>query len=152
MSDPIIAKPSLWDKVKIFFTAKKAYEQISASPKSSFLTGEFWAKAAAGAVAVWYSVHPFVGGPVGVYISLGLAIWVSFERNWLKSKHLDTIVDLSNAPAYDPAAMTQVLSELVAKFPKLSSVVPTVEALADKTFLNTSASLPDSNTPVSTAP
>lgn len=116
------------DKIKALFSVKKALDQIQAGPKSSFLTGEFWAKIAAAVCTLWAGVAGFVPHPVDIYITVGLAILISLERIYLKSRHMDTLVDLSNAPSFDPNQLTQSLNDLIAKFPKLGTVVavPTI--------------------------
>lgn len=120
------------DKIKFVLGIKRAVEQVQAGPKTSFLTGEFWAKVAAAACTLWAGFHNFIPHPIDVYITVALALVVSVERLWLKHKHLETLVDLSQAPAFRQDQLASALQDLVAKFPKLSfAVAPVEKAAAD---------------------
>lgn len=139
-------KMGLIDKVKLFFTAKNAIAGIGMDPKSSWKTGEFWAKVSAAILTVWAGAHGFVPHPIDIYIDLGLVIVISLERLYLKAKHLDTLVDLSSAPALQSDQLAQVLNAVVAKFPKLAFAVPATEKAVEE--LVAAANAPGSAAPV----
>lgn len=119
---------NMFQKIKLFFTTKDVIARIMAGPKSSFLSGEFWAKVAAGAVTFYITMHTALPPQWDIYVTVGLALWISIERVYLKKKHMDALVDLSGAPAFDPNQLTQVLNTLIDKYPKLA---PAKEVLTD---------------------
>lgn len=133
------------EKIKAVFVIKKAADQFQAGPKASWLTGEFWAKVAAAICTMWAGLAGFVPHPIDIYITVGLAILISLERIYLKHKHLEAIVDLSTAPAFDPSQFTQVLGDLISKFPKIGEVVSVPEATKQVEKLVNSASVSSSS-------
>lgn len=134
------------DKISLFFTAKGAYEKFLAGPKSSFVSGSFWAKACAAVVTIWAGAQGFVPHPYDIYITVGLAIWASLESYYLKKNHLDALVDLSSAPSLDMNKLADTMAAIVTKFPGFApAVAPVTAAVSEIVKESTSVSV---NAPV----
>lgn len=132
---------TMLDKIKLYFTVQGAYEKFLAGPKSSFQSGEFWAKVAAAACVIWAGVQGFVPHPYDIYITVGLALWISLERYYLKKNHLEALVDLSAAPAFDPNQFAQTMAALVAKYPTLKGTEGPITAAVTETIKETTTSV-----------
>lgn len=133
---------TLVDKIKLFFTAKGAYEKFLAGPKSSFVSGSFWAKACAAAVTIWAGAQGFVPHPYDIYITVGLAVWASLESYYLKKNHLDALVDLSAAPQFDLNQFADTMTAIVTKFPGFApAVAPVTAAVTEVVKESTSVSV-----------
>lgn len=133
---------NLVDKIKLFFLSQNAYEKFLAGPKSSFVSGSFWAKACAAAVTIWAGAQGFVPHPYDIYITVGLAIWASLESYYLKKNHLDALVDLSQAPQFDAGKFADTMTAIVAKFPGFApAVAPVTAAVTEVVKESTSVSV-----------